>query len=67
MAGRALDFVNLIVTVATIVAVAAVILVLTVDYVFNGGEILVNGVNLPVDGGMTRRMIYPETDPLWTE
>ena len=27
----------------------------------------VNGVNLPVDGGMTRRMIYPETDPLWTE
>ena len=22
---------------------------------------------LPVDGGMTRRMIYPETDPLWTE
>lgn len=34
-----------------------------------GGEEngFVNGVNLPVDGGMTRRMIYPETDPLWTE
>ena len=27
----------------------------------------INGVNLPVDGGMTRRMIYPEADPLWTE
>ena len=27
----------------------------------------INGANLPVDGGMTRRMIYPETDPLWME
>lgn len=26
----------------------------------------INGVNLPVDGGMTRRMIYLENDPLWT-
>lgn len=27
----------------------------------------INGINLPVDGGMTRRMIYPEAEPLWTE
>lgn len=27
----------------------------------------INGANLPVDGGMTRRMIYPGTDPLWME
>ncbi len=27
----------------------------------------INGANLPVDGGMTRRMIYPESDPLWME